>query len=192
MLVSSHILAEVAQFADHAVVIDRGHLVSAGPMTELVKAARQVIVVHTRPGGAARCADIGGSGGAGRWAGRAGNHRTGHRTGGHAGRGAGIPIFEMTADAAAWRRPSCGAHRGKEAGMTEALHAEFLKWRTTRLVAGMTGFAVALTALIAVLEAVTAGTGKGMAIPSLATDGGLGTTWLAQGSRCSSPPCSAS
>ncbi len=45
--------------------------------------------------------------------------------------------------------------------------------RTTRVVAGMTGLAVALTALIAVLEAVTAGTGKGMAIPSLATDGGL-------------------
>jgi ABC-2 type transport system permease protein len=57
--------------------------------------------------------------------------------------------------------------------MTAALHAEFLKLRTTRLVAGMTGLAVALTALISVLEAVTAGTGKGMAIPSLATPGGL-------------------
>jgi ABC-2 type transport system permease protein len=57
--------------------------------------------------------------------------------------------------------------------MTEALRAEFLKLRTTRLVAGMTGLAVALTALIGVLEAVTAGTGKGMAIPSLGTAGGL-------------------
>ena len=57
--------------------------------------------------------------------------------------------------------------------MTSALQAEFLKLRTTRLVAGMTGLAVALTALIAVLEAVTAGTGKGMAIPSLAAAGGL-------------------
>jgi ABC-2 type transport system permease protein len=57
--------------------------------------------------------------------------------------------------------------------MTTALHAEFLKLRTTRLVAGMTALAVALTALIAVLEAVTAGTGKGMAIPSLATASGL-------------------
>jgi ABC-2 type transport system permease protein len=57
--------------------------------------------------------------------------------------------------------------------MTAALHAEFLKLRTTWLVAGMTGLAVALTALIGVLEAVTAGTGKGMAIPSLATVGGL-------------------
>jgi ABC-2 type transport system permease protein len=37
----------------------------------------------------------------------------------------------------------------------------------------MTGLAVALTALIAVLEAATAGTGKGMAIPSLATASGL-------------------
>jgi hypothetical protein len=57
--------------------------------------------------------------------------------------------------------------------MTPALHAEFLKLRTTRLMAGMTGLAVALTALIGVLEAVTAGTGKGMAIPSLATASGL-------------------
>ena len=57
--------------------------------------------------------------------------------------------------------------------MTAAMHAELLKLRTTRLVAGMTGLAVALTALIGVLEAVTAGTGKGMAIPSLATAAGL-------------------
>jgi ABC-2 type transport system permease protein len=57
--------------------------------------------------------------------------------------------------------------------MTAALRAEFLKVRTTRLVAAMTGLAVALTALIGVLEAVSAGTGKGMAIPSLATPGGL-------------------
>jgi ABC-2 type transport system permease protein len=57
--------------------------------------------------------------------------------------------------------------------MTAALRAEFLKLRTTRLVAGMTGLAVALTGLIGVLEAVTAGTGKGMAIPSLGTAGGL-------------------
>jgi ABC-2 type transport system permease protein len=57
--------------------------------------------------------------------------------------------------------------------MIAALHAEFLKLRTTRLVAAMTGLAVALTALIAVLEAVTAGTAKGMAIPSLATADGL-------------------
>jgi ABC-2 type transport system permease protein len=57
--------------------------------------------------------------------------------------------------------------------MIRALHAEFLKLRTTRLIAGMAGIAVALTALIGILEAVTAGTGKGMAIPSLATPSGL-------------------
>jgi ABC-2 type transport system permease protein len=65
--------------------------------------------------------------------------------------------------------------------MTSALHAEFLKLATTRLVAGMTGLAVALTALIGVLEAVTAGTGKGMAIPSLATAGGLRDNLAATG-----------
>jgi len=57
--------------------------------------------------------------------------------------------------------------------MIAALRAEFLKLRTTRLVAAMTVLAVAVTALIGVVEAVTAGTGKGMAIPSLATTGGL-------------------
>ena len=57
--------------------------------------------------------------------------------------------------------------------MTAALRAEFLKLATTRLVNAMTSLAIALTALIGVLEAVTAGTGKGMAIPSLATPGGL-------------------
>jgi len=68
--------------------------------------------------------------------------------------------------------------------MTGALRAEFLKLRTTPLVAGMTVLAVALTALLGVLEAVTAGTGKGMAIPSLATAGGCATTWPAPGSLC--------
>jgi ABC-type transport system involved in multi-copper enzyme maturation permease subunit len=65
--------------------------------------------------------------------------------------------------------------------MIPALHAEFLKLCTTRLVAGMTGLAVALTALIGVLEAVSAGTGKGMAIPSLATASGLRDNLAATG-----------
>jgi hypothetical protein len=65
--------------------------------------------------------------------------------------------------------------------MTSALHAELLKLATTRLVAAMTALAVALTALIGVLEAVTAGTGKGMAIPSLATPGGLRDNLAATG-----------
>jgi len=65
--------------------------------------------------------------------------------------------------------------------MIPALHAEFLKLATTRLVAAMTGLAVALTALIGVLEAVTAGTGKGMAIPSLATGPGLRDNLAATG-----------
>jgi ABC-2 type transport system ATP-binding protein len=47
VLVSSHILAEVARFADHAIVIDHGRLISAGPVTELVKVARQAVVVRT-------------------------------------------------------------------------------------------------------------------------------------------------
>jgi ABC-2 type transport system ATP-binding protein len=36
ILVSSHMLAEVAQTADHAVIINRGRLVTAGPITDLI------------------------------------------------------------------------------------------------------------------------------------------------------------
>ena len=53
--------------------------------------------------------------------------------------------------------------------MSATLRAEFLKLRTVKTAAGLAGLAVAVTALIATLEAATAGTGKGMAIPSLAT-----------------------
>ena len=57
--------------------------------------------------------------------------------------------------------------------MSAALRAEFLKLRTTRTAAGLAGLAVAVTALITTLESATAGTGRGMAIPSLATPAGL-------------------
>jgi len=57
--------------------------------------------------------------------------------------------------------------------MNAALRAEFLKLRTTKTAAGLVGLAVAVTALMATLEAATAGTGRGMAIPSLATPAGL-------------------
>lgn len=57
--------------------------------------------------------------------------------------------------------------------MSNALRAEFLKLRTTRTAAALIGLAVALTALIATIEAATAGTGSPMAIPSLSTAGGL-------------------
>jgi hypothetical protein len=48
-----------------------------------------------------------------------------------------------------------------------------LKLATTKTAAGLAGLAVAVTALMATLEAATAGTGRGMAIPSLATLAGL-------------------
>ena len=56
VLVSSHLLAEVAQFADRAIVIDRGRLVSAGPVSELVKAAGRAVVVRTPHAEALRAA----------------------------------------------------------------------------------------------------------------------------------------
>lgn len=57
--------------------------------------------------------------------------------------------------------------------MNSACRAEFLKLRSTRTAAGLAALAVALTALISILESATAGTGHGMAIPSLATPAGL-------------------
>jgi hypothetical protein len=57
--------------------------------------------------------------------------------------------------------------------MNNALRAELLKVRTTKTTAALIGLAAALTALIATVEAATAGTGSPMAIPSLATAAGL-------------------
>jgi ABC-2 type transport system ATP-binding protein len=100
VLVSSHILAEVAQFADRAVVIDRGRLVSAGPVTELVKAARPAVVVRTPRADALRAALV--SEGAAVRAAAAPDRLeiTGLGTEEVATLAAalGIPIFELTAD----------------------------------------------------------------------------------------------
>lgn len=48
-----------------------------------------------------------------------------------------------------------------------------MKLRTARTVPGLIALAVALTALIGIVEAVTAGTGRGMAVPVLRTAAGL-------------------
>jgi ABC-2 type transport system ATP-binding protein len=99
VLVSSHILAEVAQFADRAVVIDRGRLISAGPVAELVKAARQAVVVRTPRAEALRAALVS-EGAAVRAAGPDRLEITGLGAEEAATLAAalGIPIYEMTAD----------------------------------------------------------------------------------------------
>jgi ABC-2 type transport system ATP-binding protein len=100
VLVSSHILAEVAQFADRVVVIDRGRLVSAGPVTELVKAAQQAVVVRSPRSETLRAA-LASEGAAVRAAGPDRLEITGLDTEQVATLAAalGIPIFEMTTDA---------------------------------------------------------------------------------------------
>jgi ABC-2 type transport system ATP-binding protein len=100
VLVSSHILAEVAQFADRAIVIDRGRLVSAGPVTELVKAARQAVTVRTPRAEALRAA-LASEGAAVRAVAPDRLEVTGLGTEEVATLAAalGIPVFEMTADA---------------------------------------------------------------------------------------------
>jgi ABC-2 type transport system ATP-binding protein len=46
VLVSSHLLAEVAQTADQVIVIDHGRLVSSGPVSQLTTASGQAVVVR--------------------------------------------------------------------------------------------------------------------------------------------------
>ena len=47
VLVSSHILAEVAQTADEVIVIDGGRLISHAPVGQLLAGAQEVVVVRT-------------------------------------------------------------------------------------------------------------------------------------------------
>jgi ABC-2 type transport system ATP-binding protein len=47
VFLSSHLLAEVAHSADDAVVIDHGHLIKAGPVTELMPAGDETFIVTT-------------------------------------------------------------------------------------------------------------------------------------------------
>jgi ABC-2 type transport system ATP-binding protein len=47
ILVSSHLLAEVAQTVDHVVIIDRGRLVTAAPLADLATSAQPGVVVRT-------------------------------------------------------------------------------------------------------------------------------------------------
>jgi ABC-2 type transport system ATP-binding protein len=100
VLVSSHVLAEVAKFADRAVLIDRGRLISAGPVAELVKAARQAVVVRSPRAEALRAALVS-EGAAVRAAGPDRLEITGLGAEETATLAAalGIPIYEMTADA---------------------------------------------------------------------------------------------
>jgi ABC-2 type transport system ATP-binding protein len=47
VLVSSHILAEVAQTADQVIVVDRGQLVTCGPVSQLTASARPAVLVRS-------------------------------------------------------------------------------------------------------------------------------------------------
>ena len=47
VLVSSHLLAEVAQTVDHIVILDHGRLVTSAPLAELTTRAATTVVVRT-------------------------------------------------------------------------------------------------------------------------------------------------
>ena len=54
VLVSSHMLAEVAQTADEVIIIEGGRLISQAPVKQLLAGAREVVVVQTPQAAALR------------------------------------------------------------------------------------------------------------------------------------------
>ncbi len=58
VFLSSHLLAEVAHSADEAVIIDHGHLVSAGPVDQLMPASAGQVIVTTPDSGALEVAVV--------------------------------------------------------------------------------------------------------------------------------------
>src|SRR5213075_1191677 len=47
VIVSSHLLAEIAQTVDHVVILDKGRLITSTPLTELTANTHSVVVVRT-------------------------------------------------------------------------------------------------------------------------------------------------
>ena len=47
VVVSSHLLAEVAQTVDHVVILDKGRLVTSAPLAELTARSRSAVIVRT-------------------------------------------------------------------------------------------------------------------------------------------------
>ena len=60
VLVSSHLLAEVAQTADQVIVINRGRLISSGPVSQLTAATGQAVIVRTPQAAELRAALVAG------------------------------------------------------------------------------------------------------------------------------------
>ena len=57
VVVSSHLLAEVAQTVDHVVILDKGRLITSAPLAEHTVASRSAVVVRT-PEVARFCAEL--------------------------------------------------------------------------------------------------------------------------------------
>src|SRR5581483_4862609 len=101
VLVSSHILAEVAQTVDSVVIMNHGRLVTKARLDELTERATQVIRVRT-PGAAQLAALLAENGASARLAGPDRLEVTGApgELIGTLAAGAAIPIYETTAEAA--------------------------------------------------------------------------------------------
>ena len=157
MLVSSHVLAEMAQTVDEVVVISRGKLVAQGSLDELTQGVEAPIWVRSpeperlraalaaREGVDAEPAEAGGG-----WLEVRGAHARG--SGHHRGRERHPRVRALPAAPVARARVP-GAHRGHGGGpVIRLIGAELLKIRTTRTFWALTGGAVGLVLLIVVLS----------------------------------------
>ena len=158
VLVSSHVLAEMAQTVDEVVVISRGKLVAQGSLDELTHGVEAPIWVRTpeaerlraalaaREGVDAKPAEAGGrlARGARRHA-RGGGHDRGRER---------HPRVRAVPAAPVARARVPGAHRGHGGGpVIRLIGAELLKLRTTRTFWALAGSAMGLVLLIVVLSA---------------------------------------
>ena len=193
VLVSSHILSEVAQTVDSVVILDRGRLVAQSSLAELTSAAHGVIRVRTsraeeparRAGGqrgqrqAHRPRPARGGRGHGR-GGRDAGCRTGdpHLRNGHGGARPGGHLPPPDRRGRQYRR----RYRRHQGGgpVSRLVRAELLKLRTARVNYGLLVTSAVLTVLFATLEAARAGNGPSGVAP-ISTAPGLTTVTTVTG-----------
>ena len=151
VLVSSHVLAEVAQTVDQVLIISRGRLVIESSLAELTaRAGGAVRVRSARPRPARRSAPRQ------RSAGHDGTDRALLVNGGSSEQvgeiafGAGVPVHELLTDGGSLEEIFLESHlRG--AGMIAQIKAELLKIRSTRTTIGLLLGMVALILLFTLL-----------------------------------------
>ncbi len=150
VLISSHVLAEIAQTVDDVVVIDKGKLIRAGTLEEVTGGDRGVRV-RAADKASALAAELDRRGIAWQDAADGSLAVQGVQTRevGEAALAAGGGARGAARVAGLARRGLPRSHRGR--GMTDLIRAEILKLRTTRTFVAMAGSAFALFMVVTIL-----------------------------------------